>query len=338
MMGSYKDSSELFRNKGPRMPLETATYIHDLVASNPAATDGLSQGDDHLRLIKSVLQANFPNFNSAALNSSNSALDAAVNVLTGASGATAFPAGTVGAPSIAFTGDPDSGWFKPAEDQWELALGGAATLTATTAGITVAAALGVGTNFNANGTITAAGAYLGGTGQLCPVGSVVMWLTNTAPTGWAFLNGSVVTAASNPGLAAIFGSVGGNVTLPDWRGWVPIGVGTMGGTTHSGPVNLSGIDTLNSGVGAATHTLTTAECPTGLITFNDAQHSHTIPWSFSSPNVWSNGANGAANDASPGSTSTSSVFTGCSITDHGGNGAHTIVQPSATCAFIIKLG
>jgi microcystin-dependent protein len=42
------------------MPLEAATYIDDLVATNPAASDGLSQADDHLRLIKSTLQATFP--------------------------------------------------------------------------------------------------------------------------------------------------------------------------------------------------------------------------------------------------------------------------------------
>lgn len=42
------------------MALETGTYISDLVASNPAASDVTSQGDDHLRLIKTILQATFP--------------------------------------------------------------------------------------------------------------------------------------------------------------------------------------------------------------------------------------------------------------------------------------
>lgn len=43
------------------MPLETATYINELEPSNPAGTDQLAQGDDHLRLIKAALQATFPN-------------------------------------------------------------------------------------------------------------------------------------------------------------------------------------------------------------------------------------------------------------------------------------
>jgi len=43
------------------MALETATYVSDLVTTNPiGATDKRSQGDDHLRLLKSVLKATFP--------------------------------------------------------------------------------------------------------------------------------------------------------------------------------------------------------------------------------------------------------------------------------------
>lgn len=45
------------------MGLETATFISELVPSNPAGTDPKSQGDDHLRLIKQVLQNTFPNAN-----------------------------------------------------------------------------------------------------------------------------------------------------------------------------------------------------------------------------------------------------------------------------------
>lgn len=47
------------------MTLESATYIDGLVASNPTATDPASQGDDHIRMIKSVLKATFPAFTGA---------------------------------------------------------------------------------------------------------------------------------------------------------------------------------------------------------------------------------------------------------------------------------
>lgn len=47
------------------MGLEAATYIGDLVISNPTGLDEVNKGDDHLRLIKSVLQNTFPNANAA---------------------------------------------------------------------------------------------------------------------------------------------------------------------------------------------------------------------------------------------------------------------------------
>lgn len=46
------------------MPLETGTYINDLTATNPPNSDPVGQGDDHLRLIKSTVQATFPNMGS----------------------------------------------------------------------------------------------------------------------------------------------------------------------------------------------------------------------------------------------------------------------------------
>jgi len=43
------------------MALETATYIDGLVATNPTATDDVSQGDNHIQLLKSTIKATFPN-------------------------------------------------------------------------------------------------------------------------------------------------------------------------------------------------------------------------------------------------------------------------------------
>lgn len=51
------------------MPLETGTYISDLVPANPNHTDGLSQADSHLRLIKQILQNTFPNVNAPVTTS-----------------------------------------------------------------------------------------------------------------------------------------------------------------------------------------------------------------------------------------------------------------------------
>ncbi len=47
------------------MALESTTYINGLVTTNPTGTDPRSQGDDHLRLIKSTVKATLPNLTGA---------------------------------------------------------------------------------------------------------------------------------------------------------------------------------------------------------------------------------------------------------------------------------
>lgn len=42
------------------MGLETATYIADLNTANPTGSDLRSEGDNHIRLLKAVLQNTFP--------------------------------------------------------------------------------------------------------------------------------------------------------------------------------------------------------------------------------------------------------------------------------------
>lgn len=49
------------------MTVETATYVSQLDATLPAAGDQKSEGDDHFRLIKTVLKTQFPNFGTVAV-------------------------------------------------------------------------------------------------------------------------------------------------------------------------------------------------------------------------------------------------------------------------------
>lgn len=64
------------------MAIETATYISELVATNPnGASSNVDEVDDHLQLIKSVLQSQFPNLGAAAAT----ATAAELNLLAGAS-------------------------------------------------------------------------------------------------------------------------------------------------------------------------------------------------------------------------------------------------------------
>lgn len=63
------------------MGLETATYIEDLNDANPLGTDNVNQGDDHIRLIKEVLQNQFPNLGQAAMNLQASSLNAMIGMV-----------------------------------------------------------------------------------------------------------------------------------------------------------------------------------------------------------------------------------------------------------------
>ena len=74
-------------------PLETATYIDGLVATNPTSVDSLAQADDHLRLTKSTIKATFPAI-AGAVTSTHTELNALdgftgtstnLNVLSGTS-------------------------------------------------------------------------------------------------------------------------------------------------------------------------------------------------------------------------------------------------------------
>ena len=42
------------------MSLESATYIWELVPTNPEGSDPVTEGDNHLRMLKATLQASFP--------------------------------------------------------------------------------------------------------------------------------------------------------------------------------------------------------------------------------------------------------------------------------------
>ena len=61
--------------------IEPATYINQLDKTAPGPTDFVSEGDDHLRLLKSALQNSFPNVTGAV-----NATQAEINTLVGASG------------------------------------------------------------------------------------------------------------------------------------------------------------------------------------------------------------------------------------------------------------
>lgn len=68
------------------MPLESVIHISDLVVTNPTSTDPKSEGDNHLRNIKTALKTDFPNISGPVTKTHtqlNNALDKTGDSITG---------------------------------------------------------------------------------------------------------------------------------------------------------------------------------------------------------------------------------------------------------------
>lgn len=108
------------------MPLESGTTIDALNSSNPAATDGLGQADDHIRLVKAVLKGTFPNW-TTALTATAAQVDAAVTaIVTGPIKAPANGSGS--APAYTWGTELSLGWYRAGAGDMRAAAGGADVL------------------------------------------------------------------------------------------------------------------------------------------------------------------------------------------------------------------
>jgi hypothetical protein len=94
------------------MPLETATYVTDLVPSNPPASDQVSQADDHIRLLKSCVKNTFPN-----LSAPITCTPANLNERSNDQRVCGIKDGTSLAPSLFFDSDPTCGLYRHANEQ-----------------------------------------------------------------------------------------------------------------------------------------------------------------------------------------------------------------------------
>lgn len=85
------------------MPIESASFISQLNTANPTASDPKSEGDDQIRLVKTVLKAQFPNFGAAAVTPTVDELNRVAGVT---SPLQTQIDGKAGLNSPAFTGTP----------------------------------------------------------------------------------------------------------------------------------------------------------------------------------------------------------------------------------------
>jgi microcystin-dependent protein len=94
------------------VPLETFNYLDSLNVTYPPHSDGVVQGDSHLRGIKLVLKNTFPGV---------------TGPLTKSSGAIVFPDGSQTDPAISFAAEPTLGFYRSS--------GGAMTFTGRLIGV-----------------------------------------------------------------------------------------------------------------------------------------------------------------------------------------------------------
>ena len=115
------------------MGLETATYISQLTATNPTASDPVSQGDDHLRLIKSVLQSQFTTLGAAAVTTTAAELNLLDGVTTLAPEGTAvLSTGETGTTKfLRVDGDNSSSWQVPPDTNTTYTAGDGLDLSGT---------------------------------------------------------------------------------------------------------------------------------------------------------------------------------------------------------------
>jgi len=318
------------------MALESATWISELVITNPPGTDKKKQGDDHLRLLKAVLQNVFPNAAKAFRFPDTVAKSANYGVLSTDNNKTIVCDTTVAfnltLPVLAVG---DAGWciyvLKTTADANPVFLvppsgtiNGFSKIRRSIAHVTCKV-LWTGSVFVAtrpNGV---------------PIGTSLPFHGTTLPQGHLFDDGGTFTAADFVELNSV---LGGN-TKPDVRGRAFAGKDNMGGVSAN-RITLFDGDVLGNTGGLETATLTQANLPAASLVVDipagQGNHQHFSTGAASSQAVQTSGANfltnlnGVLNQAT--SFSTLPAMAGTAALGGSGTG-HSNLQPTFIANYIL---
>ena len=292
------------------MALETNAngFIDGLVATNPAATDALSQADDHIRLLKSSIKATFPSI-TGAVNATHTEL----NIVDGSTSATSTT--LVDADRLVVNDDGTMVQVSLSDLRTYLTSNLAITSSMITDGT-------ISTDDIAAGAITAAKLA---TGAAFVSGMIMPYAGTSAPTGWLMCYGQAVASATYGDLYTAIGTTYGgdatNFNVPDLRGRVIAGQDDMGGSSANRLTSPINGDTLGATGGSESHTLTTSEIPA---------HSHSLGTRARVQVGLDNGTQYGGGG--------SSTYAGTEIITQntGGGNAHNNMQPTIILNYIIK--
>jgi hypothetical protein len=247
------------------MALETGTYIDSLVTANPAATDALSQADDHLRLLKSTIKATFPNI-TGAITATQAAINAKVaepvSAITSDGSTPSLGTGITGAELKTLIGVVEPAITTSTDAEGEVT-------PVLSAGITAAEVIALIGAAEAATTATLLGCY--------PVGSIYTSIVSTSPsthfggTWVSFGQGRVLVGhddSASPDSDFVASSTDGSSVLVGGAKTHTLSVDEIPSHTHS----ISGIedargtgsDGSEDGVSSFTGTLTSNATGGGL--------------------------------------------------------------------------
>ena len=260
------------------MSIEVATYIADLQPVNPPSTDPRSQGDDHIRLIKQVLQNQFtgasralqiPGIVSLSISSTLTKLQGESTVYVNTSGGPV----TLTTPSLTAA---DAGWrifiCKTSSDVNPIfVVPSSGALSSGGYTVTRARRCIPGRRF---GLIwDGLNWFLERAGGL-PIGALIDFWGTTLPAGFEWPNGQTLsTVATNyPEYNAVYGSG----ATPDLRGYAGVTLDNLGGTAAGRLPNgiISG-STLGAVGGVDAAAITAAQMPSHYHTASVADPTHT---------------------------------------------------------------